>query len=114
MSEHNPESETESITDAQLVTVYLLDDFKNDHCVIKYNEREVFSDEAVSTNYAKGMARKIDIPLELGLSVLEVEIINRKIAGRLQLQCEQSIFIGVNIAEGEVIFTISDTFFRFM
>lgn len=95
------------------LVIDLQDGFSNDTVAIQVNGQEIFRKDAVITDYSIGRADSVESQVQPGKSRVEVTLPARGLAGTVDVDVHDTVYLGVSLQAGQVDFRISDEMFYY-
>jgi hypothetical protein len=93
------------------LVIDLQEGFKDDTVVILVNEQEVFQKQGLSTDYSIGFADRAECQGPPGKRTVEVRLPQKNLTANVELDVQDTRYLGVKIHEGRIEFKISDEMF---
>jgi hypothetical protein len=95
------------------LVIDLQEGFADDTVSILVNGQEVFHKKGVSTDYSIGRAEGIESQVPAGKSKVEVKLPARNLTGYVDVEVENTKYVGVKVLAGRIEFKISDEMFLY-
>jgi hypothetical protein len=96
------------------LNVALGEGFDGDSVVVEVNGRRVFEREGVSTRTQIGLAESFEVPVDEDAAVLEVRVISRGAAGRIEFPMGDRLHVQVSLEGNDVVFKTSEEPFGYL
>ena len=111
-SEQAMNNSTEN-TSAQL-SIALQDGFEGVPVVVRVNEKEVYHQESVQTDYRISRAASFEVPLPASPVIIEVELPKQRVRDTLRLTTDTTVYVGVSWLEGKLVFKTAERPFGYL
>jgi hypothetical protein len=89
-----------------MLEIDLQEGFADDAVQITADGQEVFNQTGVSTDYAIGLAKKLQLDLPEKRVQIEVRVSSRRLTGSTEVNTDASGYLGVSVGEGEIVFQV--------
>jgi len=97
-----------------LLHIALQEGFTGDIVIVRVNNEEVFRKESVKTRLQIGYADSFEVTIEEGYVNVEVVLPLKNLSETIVLQVSTSLYIGVSIHEGKIVYRISHEPFGYL
>jgi hypothetical protein len=95
------------------LVIDLQEGFKDDTVVILVNDQEVFQKQGLSTDYSIGFADRAECQGPPGKRTVEVRLPQKNLTARVEVDVQDTKYLGVEVQEGRIEFTKSDDIFLY-
>ena len=96
------------------LNVALGEGFDGDSVVVEVNGTRVFEREGVSTRTQIGLAESFEVPVDEDAAFLEVRVISRGAAGRIERPMADRLYVDISLEGDQVVFKTSKEPFGYL
>jgi hypothetical protein len=90
------------------LTIDLQDGFSDDTVIVRVNGREILREDHVSTRDLVGKARSVTTDVPLGPARIEIELPDRGLVERRELDVSADRSLGISVEHGHIHTIVSD------